>query len=177
MPCCSIPIIPRNLSFDCDLVPPKLEMLWINWTLFYPSTQATRSYLSSVIFLILSLVRRLLFKASWKELRFLFPSSFEGSSVKCFFHLLDDIFWNWRSMNWRLKWRSLIPVLLFHTELIASVAFIVSVFIFFIFLFVGSFDDPEQGGELFLFQNFDAIRSRNFIMSSWFSCWIYGKGF
>ena len=32
MPCCSIPISPIILSFDRDLVPPKFEMLWINWT-------------------------------------------------------------------------------------------------------------------------------------------------
>ena len=40
--------------------------------------------------------------------------------------------------------------MLFHTELIASVAFVVAVFIFFIYLFVVSFDDPELGGELFV---------------------------
>ena len=34
IPCCSIPIFPRILSFDRDLVPPKFDMLWINWTLF-----------------------------------------------------------------------------------------------------------------------------------------------
>ena len=30
MTCCYIPIIPRILSFDHDLVPPQFEMLWIN---------------------------------------------------------------------------------------------------------------------------------------------------
>ena len=40
---------------------------------------------------------------------------------------------------------------------------------FFIYLFVGSFDDPEQVGEL-SFQKLDAIESRDFIMSSWCSC-------
>ena len=176
MPCCYIPIIPRILSFDRDLVPPKFEMLWINWTLFSAFTQARPSPLSSVMFLILSLVGRLLFKAWLKELRFLFPSSFEVSSVKCCFQILDYIFWNWRSMNWRLKWCSLIPVSPFHTELIASVAVVVSVVIFFIYLFVGSFDDPERGGELSLW-NHNAIKSRNFIMSSCCSCCISGKGF
>ena len=135
-----------------------------------------------MIFLILSLAGRLLFKASWKELMVLFPSSFEGSLVKCFFQLLDDIFWNWRSMNWILEWHSLIPVVTFHTESIAS--FVVVVVIFYIYLFVGYFDDPERGGEL-SFQDLNTIESRNFIMSSWWiswqrlliSCWIFGKGF
>ena len=35
----------------------------------------------------------------------------------------------------------------------------------YIYLFVGSFDDPEQGGEL-SFRNLYAIDGRNFIMSS-----------
>ena len=35
----------------------------------------------------------------------------------------------------------------------------------FIYLFVGSFDDPERGGEL-SFRKLDAIESRNFIMRS-----------
>ena len=46
----------------------------------------------------------------------------------------------------------------------------------FTYLFVGSFDNPERGGEL-SFRNLDAIESRNFIMSSCCSCWISGKGF
>ena len=37
---------------------------------------------------------------------------------------------------------------------------------FLIYLFVGSFDDPERGGEL-LFWKLDAIESRNFIMRSY----------
>ena len=57
------------------------------------------------------------------------------------------------------------PVLLFHIELIVSVAYVVAVFIFYIYLFVGSLDDTEQGGEL-SFRKLDAIESRNFIMSS-----------
>ena len=65
--------------------------------------------------------------------------------------------------------RSLIPVSPFHTELIASVivvgAVIVAVVVFFIYIFVGSFDDPEGGGELSI-QKLDAIKSRNFIMIS-----------
>ena len=153
-------------------------MLWINWTFFPPSTEATTSSWSSVIFLILSLVGRFLLKASWKELRLLFPSSFEESFVNCSFQLLDDIYLNWISMNWRLKWHSLIVVLLFHTELIASVfvVVVIAIVIFFIYLFVGSFDNPEQGGGLY-FRKLDAIERRNFIISSCHSCWIPGKGF
>ena len=47
---------------------------------------------------------------------------------------------------------------------------------FFIYLFEGSFDDPERGGEL-LFWKLDAIDSRNFIMISCYSCWISVKVF
>ena len=45
-----------------------------------------------------------------------------------------------------------------------------------IYLFVGSFDNPERGGEL-SFRNLDAIERRDFIMSSCCSCWISGKCF
>ena len=81
-----------------------------------------------------------------------------------------------------MKWRSLIPVSPFHTELIASVVVVVvvvvvvAIVIFSIYLFVGSFDDPKRGGEL-SFQKLDAIESRNFVMCSCCSCWISGKGF
>ena len=173
MPCCSIPIIPRILSFYREVVPPKLYMLWINWILFSPSTQAKTSFLSSVIFLILDLVGRSLFKASWKQLSYLFPSSFEGSLVKCCFQLLDDIFLNWRLMNWWMKWRSLMPLAPFHTESMTYFVVVVAVVIFFIYLFVVSFEDTEQGGEL-SFWRLDLIGSRNSIMSS---CWISGKDF
>ena len=47
---------------------------------------------------------------------------------------------------------------------------------FFIYLFVGPFDNPERGGGL-SFRNLAAIDSRNFIMSSCCSCWISGKNF
>ena len=46
----------------------------------------------------------------------------------------------------------------------------------FIYLFVGSFDGPERGGEL-SFRKLDAIESRNFVMISCCSCWISVKGF
>ena len=44
---------------------------------------------------------------------------------------------------------------------------------FFIYLFVGSSNDPERGGEL-LFRKLDEIESSNFFISSF---WISGKGF
>ena len=47
---------------------------------------------------------------------------------------------------------------------------------FFIYLFLGPFDDPEWGGEL-SFRKIDAIKSRNFIMSSCCYFWIFVKGF
>ena len=47
---------------------------------------------------------------------------------------------------------------------------------FFIYLFVVSFDDPEQGGGV-SFSKLDAIERRNFIMRSCCSCWMSGKGF
>ena len=81
------------------------------------------------------------------------------------------------SINLRLKWQSLIPVAPFHTELMASNIFVVAVslavVIVIIYLFVGSFGDPEQGGELSL-RKLDAIGRRNFIVRSY---WISGKGF
>ena len=127
---------PKDFIFWSWPCSPQIRDAVDQLNFFSPSTQATTSSLSSVIFLILSLVEMSLFKASWKELRFLFRSSFEGSSVKCCFQLLDDIFWNLRTMNWRLKWRSLIPVLPFHTELIASVAFVVAIFIFLLYIYL-----------------------------------------
>ena len=45
-----------------------------------------------------------------------------------------------------------------------------------IYLFVGSFDDPERGGEL-LFWKLNAIESRDFNMNSCCSFWISGKSF
>ena len=75
--------------------------------------------------------------------------------------------------------RYLILVALFHTELMASVVVVfivavaVAVVIFLIYLFIGFFNNTEQGGELSL-QKLDVIRSKNFMMSS---CCISGKGF
>ena len=120
-----------------------------------------------MIFLILFLVGRLLFKASWKELRFLFPSSCEGSLVKCCFQLLDDIFL-------KLKINELkIDVPFFDPDCVV-LHWIDSVCChrchrrrrccrryFFIYLFVGSFDDPERGGEL-SFRKLDAIERQEF---------------
>ena len=94
---------------------------------------------------------------------------------KCCFQLLDDIFWNWRWTNWRLKWRYLIPVFPFHTELKRPSPLLL-LLLSFLYLFVGSFNDPERGGEI-SFRKLNAIKIRNFIMSSWCSCWISGKGF
>ena len=94
----------------------------------------------------------------------------------------------------------MILVALFYTESISSVVVIVAVVvvavavlivvvvvvvvIFFIYLFVGSFYDPEWGGKL-SFWKLNAIKSRHFITRScWIldkgiliSCWVFGKGF
>ena len=84
----------------------------------------------------------------------------------------------------------MIPVSPFHTELIASVivvsVVVAAVVIFYIYLFVGSFDDPERGGYFTSEAQYNREQEfyyeillllLDFQQRFLIFCWIFDKGF